>query len=71
MRQEFGWIMSKLEAPKRRILILEESQPELAPWPPKPGTMGLLLYQDLGQPRSTYPHRKEPPMQDAQLSNPL
>jgi hypothetical protein len=50
MRQEYGWIMSKLVALERRILILEKSQPEPVPWPPKPGTMGHLLYQDLGMP---------------------
>ena len=42
--------MLKLAALKRRILILEKCQPELVPWPPKPGTMGDLLYQDIGQP---------------------
>ena len=42
--------MSKLAALKRRIVLLEKGQPELAPWPPKPGTMGHLLYQNLGQP---------------------
>jgi hypothetical protein len=42
--------MQKLADLKRRILILEKSRPETVPWPPKPGTMGHLLYQDLGQP---------------------
>jgi hypothetical protein len=42
--------MSNLAGLERRILILEKSRPEPALWPPKPGTMGNLLYQDLGQP---------------------
>ena len=42
--------MSNLAALKRRILILEKCQPELAPWPPKPGTMSYHFYQDIGQP---------------------
>ena len=42
--------MSTLVALERRILTLEKSRSELAPWPPKPGTMGDLLYQDIGQP---------------------
>jgi hypothetical protein len=42
--------MSKLAALKRRIVILEKSRPEPTPWPPKPGTMSYLFYQDLGQP---------------------
>jgi len=42
--------MSKLADLEHRIVILEKSRPEPAPWPPKPGTMGHLLYQDLGQP---------------------
>jgi hypothetical protein len=50
MHQGYGGIMSKLVALKRRILILEKSRPELATWPPTPGTMGHLLCQDLGQP---------------------
>jgi len=50
MHQGYGGIMSKLVALKRRILILEKSRPELAPWPPKPGTMSYNFYQDLGQP---------------------
>ena len=50
MHQEYGRIMSNLAALERRILILEESRPELAPWPPKPGTMSYRFYQDLGQP---------------------
>ena len=42
--------MLKLVALERRILILEKSRPEPAPWPPEPGTMGHHFYQDLGQP---------------------
>jgi len=42
--------MRKLVALERRILILEKSRPELAPWPPAPGTMSYHFYQDLGQP---------------------
>ena len=42
--------MLKLVALERRILTLEKCQPELAPWPPKPGTMSYHFYQDLGQP---------------------
>jgi len=42
--------MSKLVALERRILLLEKSLPEPAPWPPKPGTMSYRFYQDLGQP---------------------
>ena len=50
MHQGYGGIMSRLVALERRILILEKSRPELATWPPKPGMMGHLFYQDLGQP---------------------
>lgn len=42
--------MWNLAALKRRILILEKSRPEPAPWLPKPGTMSYYFYQDLGQP---------------------
>jgi hypothetical protein len=42
--------MWNLAALERRILILEKSQPELAPWPPAPGTMSHHFYQNLGQP---------------------
>ena len=42
--------MLKLVALERRILILEKSRPEPAPWPPEPGTMGHHFYQNLGQP---------------------
>jgi hypothetical protein len=50
MHQEYGEIMSKLVALERRILILEKSRPELATWPPKPGTMSYHFHQDIGQP---------------------
>ena len=42
--------MSKHAALERRILILEKSPPEPAPWPPKSGTMSYHFYQDIGQP---------------------
>jgi hypothetical protein len=42
--------MQKLVALERRILILEKSRPELATWPPAPGTISHHFYQDLGQP---------------------
>lgn len=42
--------MSQLESLKRRISALESCLPEPTPWPPAPGTFGLLLWQDLGKP---------------------
>lgn len=42
--------MYRLETLKRRLSAQERCLPEPAPWPPEPGTMGYLFWQDLGEP---------------------
>jgi hypothetical protein len=42
--------MSRYSPYFRRLQRLEPEPEYIDPWPPKPGTMGHLLYQDIGQP---------------------
>lgn len=42
--------MSRLESLRHRVAALERDMPEPAPWPPAQGTMGYLLWQELGEP---------------------
>ena len=42
--------MSRYSPYLRRLQRLEPEPEYIKPWPPKPGTMSNLLYQDLGQP---------------------
>ena len=42
--------MSRYSPFLKRLQRLEPEPEYIEPWPPKPGTMCHILYQDLGQP---------------------